>query len=50
MFNNYNIPIITHDKIICPKKFSKYIFPIPNTTIVNSIGVLKNEGYNDFNP
>jgi len=28
----------------------KYIFPIPGTTIVNSMGVLKNEGYNDFNP
>lgn len=28
----------------------KYIFPIPSTTIVNSMGVLKNEGYNDFNP
>lgn len=28
----------------------KYIFPLPNVAITNSLGVLKNEGYNEFNP
>lgn len=28
----------------------KYVFPLPAVAITNSLGLLKNEGYNDFNP
>lgn len=28
----------------------KYIFPLPSVAITNSLGLLKNEGYNEFNP
>lgn len=28
----------------------KYIFPLPAVAITNSLGLLKNEGYNQFNP